>query len=209
VEEIVLSRSADPFENIKVVNAGREEAADDMPLPAAAVSLQPPKPEESLPGEMRGGVADSAEGFSLAALITQASVSTPDQIRRVENAPKDAMAAYQWGVDAVYGSAEQRALSSPAAFDGMVKDYLERTESRCPGEFAIVPDDSVEGGAIRADSYEVACVGGDVSSGASLLFFNQGGVFTVVAHEAPTAELESAMSFRNRVKRIVTGGAAG
>ncbi|MEZ5813734.1 MAG: hypothetical protein R3E13_03285 [Alphaproteobacteria bacterium] len=202
VEEIVLSRSADPFENIKVVNAGREEAAD-------AVSLQPSKPEKNLPGEMGGAASESAESFSLAALITQASVSTPDQIRRVDNAPKDAVAAYQWGADAVYGSAEQRVLSSPAAFDGMVKDYLERTESRCPGEFAIVPDDSVEGGAIRADSYEVACVGGDVSSGASLLFFNQGGVFTVVAHEAPTAELESAMSFRNRVKRIVTGGAAG
>ncbi len=159
--------------------------------------------------EERAEVASPAvQAFSVTDLITQASVSTPDKIKRVEDGPKDVIVAYQWNGGSVYGSAEQKPISSPAQFDDLVKDYLERTQSRCPGEFAIVPDDTVDGGAVRADSYEVACVGGSVSSGASLLFFNQGGTFTVVAHEAPAEELSTAMNFRNQVMRVVTGSSS-
>ena len=187
-EDIVLSQSADPFEDLNVETDEGAVVADAAPTP-----------------QMQEATYPNAAAFSVTDLIIQAAVSTPDKIKRVEDEPQDVIAAYQWNGGSIYGSAEQKPISSPAQFDDLVKDYLERTQSRCPGEFAIVPDDTVDGGLMRADSYEVACVGGNVSSGAALLFFNQGGTFTVVAHEAPTEELSNAMNMRNQVKRVVTG----
>lgn len=201
-EEIVMSASADPFEDMAVEDeGGREIVAETKAAPAVrepVTTISPPVAEAP--------ASAPSSGFSVAELITAASVSTPDKIKKVDQAQGDFDVAYQWNGGQVYGSAEQKPLASPAQFDDLVKDYLERTQSRCPGDFAIVPDNTVEHGSVRADSYEVACVGQDVSSGASLLFFNEGGTFTVVAHEAPAEALGMAMNYRNQVMKIVTQG---
>ncbi len=202
-ENIVLSQSADPFEDLNVEgDESVQELAAAAQQPASGM-LEPLKARQSQP--VQEASYPTAKAFSVEALIVQAAVSTPEKIKRVKDGPENVTAAYQWNGGSVYGSAEQRPISSPAQFDDLVKDYLERTQSRCPGEFAIVPYDSVDGGSLRADSYEVACVGGNVSSGASLLFFNQGGTFTVVAHEAPAEELGTAMNMRNQVMQVVAG----
>ncbi len=201
-QQISVSQSADPFEALEVENADGE-------VVAAAIQEEPVellrKPEEAV--QQQSEVVTGLPGdVSITELVTAAHVAPVEQIKRVEKGSDEYDVAYQWGGGAVYGTAEQKILPSPAQFDGLVQDYLERTQSRCPGEFAIVPDSSYGEGAMRADSYEVACIGDNVSSGASLLFFNKGGTFTVVAHEAPAEELDNAITMRNQVMRVVTGG---
>lgn len=200
-QQISVSQSVDPFEELSVENADGEVSAT-APQEEAVELLR--KPEvSSAPSRM---TAEGASDVSITELVTAAHLAAPEQIKRVEKGSDEYDVAYQWSGGAVYGTAEQKVLPSPAQFDGLVQDYLERTQSRCPGEFAIVPDSSYGEGAMRADSYEVACIGDSVSSGASLLFFNKGGTFTVVAHEAPAEELDNAISMRDKVMRVVTGG---
>ena len=121
----------------------------------------------------------------------------------VEKASGPEVIVHQWQAENIYGSAEQKPLRSEADFEGYVREYLEKTQSRCTGDFAVVPDDTAQYGETRVDSYEVACVGGGVNSSASLLFFNKGGTFTVVAHEAPTEYMDGAMALRDRLMRAV------
>ena len=132
-------------------------------------------------------------------------MTSVDKIKPVKDISGDTLAAYKWNGGSIYGSAEQMRMVSADEFDTKVKEYIERTQTRCPGEFAVIPDDTTDSGNVRADSYEVACVGQNVNSAASLLFFNYGGTFTVVAHEAPAEELGTAMDYRNQIKRLITG----
>ena len=192
-EDIVMSQSSDPFEDMEVDHASEIELA--------AQGVDPHVGLEFAPG-LYAGVRSSA--LSITDLITQAKASSMDKIEKINEGAADAV-AYQWSDDSIYGSAEQKTLSSSSQFDEMVQAYLERTQSRCPGEFAVVPDNTIGGDNMRVDSYEVACVGADVDSGASLLFFNQGERFTVVAHEAPTEALGKAMGMRNKVMRFIIG----
>ncbi|MBL4804991.1 MAG: hypothetical protein JKY71_09010 [Alphaproteobacteria bacterium] len=207
-EAMTVSQSADPFAEMSVESEDGEvlaEAPEQEPI--TKVELDTPAPDTSSEAsEAASAPLSASEAVSLEQLLTAARVSSPENIKRVEKTSDTYDVAYQWSGGSIYGSAEQKALQSPSQFDNYVQDYLERTESRCPGEFAIVPDSSVGEGDLRADSYEVACVGDNVSSGASLLFFNQGGTFTVVAHEAPAAELDNAISARNQIRRVVIGG---
>ena len=186
LDEVQLSASEDPFEGTEI------QALDEQAEQERVV-----QDESVLMSNQEGATA-------LEQIIASASVTSPDKIKQVD---KGQRVAYQWNGGSIYGSAEQMPLASPEQFDDLVKDYLQRTENRCPGEFAVVPDSTSGGDASRADSYEVACVGEAVSSGASLLFFNQGGTFNVVAHEAPAEELGTAMNYRNQVMRVVTGSA--
>src|SRR5690606_17685415 len=103
---------------------------------------------------------------------------------------------YQWQNNGIYGSSELHPLNNMGQFERYVQSYLERTESRCQGDFAIVPDDTFEQGSMRVDTYELACVDDQVSSSASLAFFSKDGTFTVIAHEAPVENMESAMNAR-------------
>ncbi|MEM7650909.1 MAG: hypothetical protein AAF204_02360, partial [Pseudomonadota bacterium] len=213
-ENITLSQSADPFEGLE---AEAQEMASADVIDLKELTENTPQPErvevESAPVALSEAeealddipVVAAPEPMSVKTLITQAQVSTVDKIKRVDGESADFDVAYQWNGGSVYGSAEQKVIASADQFDTLVQDYLERTQTRCPGEFAIVPDNTVDRGAMRADSYEVACVGDNVSSGASLLFFNQGDTFTVVAHEAPAEELGAAMNYRNKLMRFITG----
>lgn len=208
-QSISVSSSADPFEGISVEGEGEgvetaQAAENALIAEVEQPVLQRPTPQETV--DVASNVAVGAQDVSITELVTAARVTSSDKVKRVEKGAGAYYVAYQWNGGEVYGSAEQKALSSPSQFDSLVQDYLERTESRCPGEFAIVPDSSVGGGDARTDSYEVACVSNNVSSGASLLFFNKGGTFTIVAHEAPAEELGNAINMRNQVRRVVTGG---
>ena len=193
LDEVQLSAAADPFEGMDVQDLDEEASAVEGNSEVSGADAAPAMAAQA-----------PAAASSIERIITSASVTSADKIKQVD---KGERVAYQWNGGSVYGSAEQMPLSSPAQFDDLVKDYLQRTQSRCPGEFAVVPDSTSGGDNSRADSYEVACVSDAVSSGASLLFFNQGGTFTVVAHEAPAEELGTAMNYRNQVMRVVKGNA--
>jgi hypothetical protein len=113
--------------------------------------------------------------------------------------------AYQWKANKVYGSAVQQPLTDPSRFDSKVQEYLAQTKKRCGEDFAAVADGSSNQNGTRIDTYEIACVGKGVSSSASLIFVNKEGTFTVLAHEAPAEELESAMDIRDRLVETLGG----
>jgi hypothetical protein len=204
-EPLAVHQSEDPYADIEVTNAGDAEKKEAVEtVSAEAAPAMPPQEALSAPvaAQTQQTAAAPAAGGSIIDVLSMAGASG---VQKVDKASEGDKVAYQWQNGQVFGTAEEKAMGSPDQFDVMVKDYLDRTQQRCPGEFAVVPDDSVGEGDARADSYEVACVGKSVSSGASLLFYNKGGVFTVVAHEAPATDLGQAIDSRNQVKKLVTG----
>lgn len=170
------------------------------PLQPAAATTETPavatpasKPDRAMPG-----VQDILKG---------AGVETNTQVQLVDAASKDGVMVYQWNAGNLYGSAEQRQTSGKGDFDSFAQDYIAKTKARCPGDFAAMTDGAARQGGIRIDSYEIACVGGQVSSTATLLFFERDGVFTVMAHETDAGNMDEAMEVRDRIIRAIAGTA--
>lgn len=142
--------------------------------------------------------------FTVDSMLSQARIEA-DNVTMLEKASSSERIVHQWRADNIYGSAEQKPLQSQSDFDRYVREYLDKTQSRCRGDFAIVPDSSEQFGQSRVDSYEVACIGGGVNSSASLLFFNKQGTFAVVAHEAPAEYMGNAMALRDKLRGSISG----
>ena len=117
--------------------------------------------------------------------------------------------AYRWQTSGLFGTAEQKAMETPKQFDRFVQDYLDKTRSRCPGQFAAVPAllESTSAGQIA--SYEIACVD-NAGSGASaaLIFSGRDNVFTTIAHEAAPESMDFAMDARDRLLSVMHTGKA-
>ena len=195
---ISASHTEDPFAEIEVLEPPRRFEASENEV----ADLSPPVGEKDrLPV---AAIADSAEPV-IGDMLAMAQIVQPGQIEFIEKASGPERKVYQWRANDVYGSAEQMPLQNEAQFDARVKDYLEKTQQRCNGDFAIVPDNTLQQGATRIDSYEIACIGQTVSSSASILFFNKDGIFTAMAHEAPADAMETAMDMRDRVMKSISG----
>ena len=137
-------------------------------------------------------------------LLGRAGLAMPNQIALVDEISDESFTAYRWQIDSVYGSSEHRALlGGSESFDQEVKDYLLRTQARCSASFAVLPMDTLEVNGSRIDSYDIACVGNDLNATAALLFFDTGGSFTALAHEASSAQLDQAMEARDRVVNVL------
>lgn len=142
----------------------------------------------------------------LAGVLNRANVNYGGQINRVDNHSSADVVSYQWqGSNGLYGSAQQKPMRATAEFDAFMQVYLDKTKSRCAGDFAIVPSASSMSGVDRMESYEVACVGSGADSAASVLFFSQNGTFTALAHETPTANMQTAMDVRDQIMKSVSG----
>lgn len=137
--------------------------------------------------------------LSLFSVLGTARITTPALVNEVANAPQGVQHAYTWKSGGVFGSGEVRLLPAVSGFDQAVKTYFKRSEDRCGGDFAVIPDNSKQRTGVRVDSYEIACVGAGVSAGASLVFYNDGNVLNIVAHEAPADQMDGAMILRDRV----------
>lgn len=137
--------------------------------------------------------------LSIQDILTLSNVSLSSPVSAVEKSLGHDVSAYQWQGDNVFGSAMQRPLETVGQFDVYVREYLEKTQSRCEGDFAITPTGSQETGQTRIDSYDIACVGDNIDSAASLVFFNKEGVFTAMAHESSVAQMGIAMDMRDRL----------
>ena len=200
LEPVMVRRSEDPYAPFENMNA------DEQPKAAVAdseapVQLSKPGRQEQVRQPEAAPVANNAVQSVLAA----AQIVTEGNVERVEAASSADKAVYQWHAANVYGSAEEQKLGGEAEFDTHVKEYLERTEQRCEGDFAIMPDNTLQQGNTRIDSYEIACVGNNVNSAAAVVFYNNGGTFTTVAHEAPTEAMDEAMTLRDRLVQTLTG----
>lgn len=234
-EELSLRASEDPFADIKSEDgftgyksdkggAVKEQTADvgESAVPASvsapetieAKGAGQPSSEQLIDVPQGHGVTHSNQNE--AAVFASGPVEVPQILAQAQIAPAQGVnivpaastgdkKAYQWTSENIFGSAIQQPLANPDAFDDEVKAYLENTQKRCPVDFAIVPDDSVQVGDTRIDTYDIACIGNGVNSSASLIFFNKNGTFTVLANEAPAEKLDTAMGMKERLIKTIKG----
>ncbi len=141
-------------------------------------------------------------------LLRQSGVSVKDGVRKLDGASAADRVAYRWETQGLFGTAEQRAMESPAQFDRFVREYLDNTKSRCTGQFASVPAlEDIQGGK-RISAYEIACVDSEgAGASAALAFYSlDGKTFTTVAHEALPEAMDIAMDARDRIVTVLQGG---
>jgi hypothetical protein len=175
-----------------------QEPATQDSTPAQPIPQQEPAQPEA---EASPKNTNTASNFVFSSILEKVGVT---EVQPVTGASVGAgRQAFSWQIGAVAGSGEQEHITSDSQFEDQVKSYLERTQSRCTGEFAIVPDRSLDAGQQRIDSYEIACVGGGIDSAASLLFIHHNQTFAVIAHEAPSAQLSEIMKIRDDIFEIL------
>ncbi len=129
--------------------------------------------------------------------LKMAGITVENSVKQTEN--RAGFAAYSWETNGLYGSAEQRMTGSSKGFDALVTAYLSETKARCSGDFAASPstDETISG--IHVTSYEIACVSNDVSAAASIVFIEEHGQFTAIAHEAGLDYMDYAMDMRDKL----------
>lgn len=212
-DALQVQKSEDPFAAIKVEEEFSGFAVDDSGKMSEGIRSRAESAaidKEDLMGQSPAPAAVSAQGFyspafSIASLLTQAGITPVQPVVVVPGASNARQVAYQWQADSVHGSGEQEILSSAQDFDAQVQRYLEKTQTRCAGDFAIIPGDTADVGNVRVDGYDVACVGRGVNSSASLLFVGKEGTFAAIAHEAPTDKLQAAMDMRDKLMKSLRG----
>lgn len=133
----------------------------------------------------------------VSAYLQQAGIETDNGVKETEEGRN--FAAYSWETNGLYGSAEQQIIGSGQTFDDMVLGYLASTEDRCAGDFASVEasDETISG--MRVSSYEIACIADGMSASASVVFIEEDGQFTTIAHEAGIDYMDYAMDMRDKL----------
>ncbi len=207
-EDLSARKSEDPYAAIPAQDDFKGYAAGDSAAKEAApdVAAVPQQVEQtSLAPETAHAPSVYKPSFEVTQVLSGADISPAQGVAVVAGASGPGRVSYQWMTDNIFGSAIQEPLPDEAAFDEQVKNYLEVTKSRCAEDFAIVPDETVQNGSTRIDTYEVACVGKNVNSSAAIVFFSKDGTFTAMAHEAPTDRLGTAMDLKDRLFRSLRG----
>lgn len=158
-------------------------------------AVEPPVSEK--PKTVANTISSSDD---ISSLLQKANIEIKQNVSPVENNGGAAGRAYQWkSTQNLFGSAYITPSKGDEDFDKNVQAYLERTESRCTADFAIVPTSSIGSGSTRIDSYEIACIGNGVDSSAAVAFFVRDGNFTAMAHEAPSSDMASIIEVRDRI----------
>jgi hypothetical protein len=129
--------------------------------------------------------------------LQAAGIGLRGAVQPVGGTSSAAYRAYSWKTDSLYGSSEQQTLPDSSKFVPSIQQYLTRAKSRCQGEFAAIP--AQINGAGQVAGYEIACVGSQSGTSASVLFSYQDGVMTTVAHEGRAEAMDIAMDARDRV----------
>jgi hypothetical protein len=181
--------------------------SDPAPAPARSVPVAsvyvPPMPSPSMAPPVNRTVVKSV----VSDVLKKASViQNETRLSVVKQDAAKGFTAYEWRAGNVFGSAEERRMASQDDFENQALAYLEKTQNRCKGDFAIIPADSFDIGSRRVDSYEIACIGSGVDASATLIFTHIKGNFVAVAHEAPTEALAEAMDLRDKVIRALRAG---
>lgn len=211
---LALSRSEDPYADIEVEEMDSEKSGEpstvqsvaSQPLPEPAPQpVQTPqivkaREQEPMPAAPAIVTETVPMPIDIKAVVAGAGIAAASAVNPVAEMSSGAKQAYQWQAGKLFGSAE---VTKIADFERDVKDYLQKTEQRCSGDFAVVPSDTMQAGSARIDSYEIACVGGQVNSSASLLFVSKDGAFAAIAHEATTENMADAMEARDRLVKTI------
>ncbi len=206
-EDFAMDRAAEIAAAIAPA-AGRASAAIVEAEPIAAPVQKRPMPVETIAAAVSSPLveldASRSAGFELSEVqnyLAQAGVNLAGTIKSVPGS--GGTTAYSWQTGGVFGSAERQPMPSRALFAQLVSGYLQKTRSRCQGDFASMPESESSAGAIQVSTYEIACVGTGGSASASLVFMGRDGAFTVIAHEAGMDNMADAMDIRDRLTAVL------
>ncbi len=119
------------------------------------------------------------------------------------SAQKSNQHVYEWKADALFGSAHVEQDIAPSFFQAAVKDYIAKTQSRCTGDFAVMPSETMSYSNVKIDSYEIACVGQDIDSAASLVFYHYGTTMVSIAHETPSRDMDQSILAKEKIIKTI------
>ena len=175
------------------------------PMPAV-VEKTPASPSviPSQPENIESPKMVALSGDNIRQLISASRIPLQAQVGRVNSVSGPDFAAFKWDTGMVYGSGEQSRLNNISAFDGSVKQYIQKTASRCSGTFdqTIIPVQTSNG--LTVKSADIACVDNQGQGhAASILFFAKNGMFYALAHEADMNSFEIAMDMRERLSNAL------
>lgn len=137
----------------------------------------------------------------LSGQLRQAGLALSGNVKKIDNISGSSFVAYSWNASGLFGSAEQRQMANAEQFQTLVNQYLDKTKSRCTGDFAASPVPTMPAGAgVQVASYEIACISSNGNGAtAALAFYGKNGLFTTVAHESGMDTMDMAMDARDRV----------
>ncbi len=137
---------------------------------------------------------------ALSGQLRQAGLALTGNVKKVDNASGPSFVAYSWDAGGLFGTAEQKQMANAEQFQTLVNQYLDKTKSRCAGDFAASPVPTMPSSGVQVASYEVACISADGNGAtAALAFYGKNGLFTTVAHESGMDTMDMAMDARDRV----------
>lgn len=201
----VAMAAIQPAAGPAVSSSGYNQAAYK---PDAVSKANVPAPAPA-PVAASGGAASMprlSDEKTVAAFLERAGIKADAGVKPIDPAlVSGGMSAYTWEAQGLFGSIEQGVMKTPADFDRHVAAYLEKTKARCAGDFAASPGMDKSSGAIRAVSYEIACIGKEGSASAAILFFGGEGLFSTLAHEASVENMDEAMTMRDRIAAALLG----
>lgn len=178
--------------------------------PAQTASLPSPAAVQAQPIPAPKSTASSSfmNLAQISGLIESAGLRLSKPVEKVSEVSGPTFSAFRWQIGPAFGSSEQRPIGDTAEFDRYVDDYVNKTKSRCQGDFAASPAAAQGEASSRISSYEIACVSGDTASSAAIVFFVRNGLFTVIAHESGTDAMDVAMEDRDRIFATLSGGSS-
>ncbi len=190
-----------PPSSLRSLPAPEESVIDSIkPSAAAAPARSIPVPSADADGKPAAKPVNFVNASTMQSMLTGAGVKLSRDVQKVTKASNAETLALSWETGSLFGSAEERALASPTQFDAYAQSYLDKTKSRCKGDFAAVPGPTHREGDTQTATYEIACVaGGDQGASAALLFYAHDGVFSTIAHEAGVDGMDVAMDIRDRL----------
>lgn len=160
--------------------------------PAAGHEMAAPEPAPAPLPRKKRVTPTSGYQTALASTLNNAGIVLRTSVQRSGGTGEQEV--YHWRTTNLHGRAEITPMPDPAQFNALIAKHVERSKSRCPGDFAAVPSEQRSGETF----YEVACVTPSQSTSASILFYADQGRFVAVSHETTADDMDIAMDARDR-----------
>jgi hypothetical protein len=148
-------------------------------------------------------VAPGAVGFT--SLLKQAGVSLTSTLSPVAKNPFGPGKAWRYESGALAGLVVEQATVKPSAFDSTVQKQMKGLKSACKGDFAAEPAASNTIMGVQYSAIDAACISGENSTSAAVLFYQKNGTFNVISHEAAPDSMALAMDARDKVITTLVG----
>lgn len=142
------------------------------------------------------------------ALLNSAGINiNKNSISESDTISTPSLNAVKWTTaNGFFGTAIQKAMKRGDDYQSMINNYINRAKSRCNGDFAYSASEANQPvyGIRNMTKYELACIGNTVDSSASVLFFDNNGIFTTISHETTTDNMSIIIELRDKLAQMVS-----